>query len=137
MPARLRACGDQVRRARARYIHGRRARPAAEGRNNVEIKSEGTDPVVLAVQGEVDLATAPQLERELTTALATPGATGVRVDLSGVEFMDSAGLRVLVAALRTAEDGGRTLTLSSPHERVRRIIQITGLSEVFVLDAPA
>jgi anti-sigma B factor antagonist len=107
--------------------------PPAEGRNTVEIKSEGTDPVVVSVIGEVDLATAPLLEAELSAALATPGATGVRVDLAGVEFMDSAGLRVLVAALRTAEDSGRTLTVSAPHDRVRRIIEITGLSEVFGL----
>ncbi|MCG8917278.1 STAS domain-containing protein [Actinokineospora sp. PR83] len=103
----------------------------------MDIKSEGTDPVVVSVTGEVDLATAPQLEAELSDALATPGATGVRVDLAGVEFMDSAGLRVLVAALRTAEEGGRTLTLAAPHDRVRRIIEITGLSEVFGLAGTA
>ncbi|OLR94695.1 hypothetical protein BJP25_10270 [Actinokineospora bangkokensis] len=92
---------------------------------------------MVAVTGEVDLATAPQLEQELADALATPGATGVRVDLSGVEFMDSAGLRVLVAALKSAEDAGLTLTLAAPHERVRRIIEITGLSEVFGLAGKA
>ncbi|MGQ0841082.1 STAS domain-containing protein [Actinokineospora sp.] len=99
----------------------------------MEINSEGTDPVVMSIAGEVDLATAPRLEQALGEALATPGATGVTLDLSRVEFMDSAGLRVLVAALRQAEDTGRTLTLYEPHDRVRRIIEITGLSEVFGL----
>ncbi|WP_018684582.1 STAS domain-containing protein [Actinokineospora enzanensis] len=99
----------------------------------MEITSEGTDPVVVSVTGEVDLATAPQLEQALDAALAEPGATGVRVDLSAVEFMDSAGLRVLVAALRKAEESDRTLVLDAPHERVRRIIEITGLAEVFGL----
>ncbi|PPK67512.1 STAS domain-containing protein [Actinokineospora auranticolor] len=98
----------------------------------MEINSSGTDPVVVEVTGEVDLATAPQLEQALDDALAQPGG-GVRVDLSGVEFMDSAGLRVLVAALRKAEESGRSLVLDSPHERVRRIIEITGLAEVFGL----
>ncbi len=99
----------------------------------MEINSEGTAPAVVSVTGEVDLATAPQLEQALGAALAEPGVTGVRVDLSGVEFMDSAGLRVLVAALRKAEDAGVGLELHAPHERVRRIIEITGLSEVFGL----
>jgi anti-sigma B factor antagonist len=99
----------------------------------VEISSEGTDPVVISVTGEVDLATAPELERSLGDALTRPGATGVSVDLSKVAFMDSAGLRVLVTALRAAEDGQRTLTLHEPHQQVRRIIEIAGLGEIFGL----
>lgn len=99
----------------------------------METKSEGTDPIVVSVSGEVDLATAPELERALGEALARPEVTGVEVDLAGVEFMDSAGLRVLVAARKQAEDSGRTLRLRAPHDRVRRIIEITGLSEVFGL----
>ncbi|SDC30145.1 STAS domain-containing protein [Actinokineospora iranica] len=99
----------------------------------MEITSVGVDPVVVSVTGEVDLATAPDLERALETALSQPEATGVRVDLSGVEFMDSAGLRVLVAARRNAETAGQSLVLHAPHDRVRRIIEITGLAEVFGL----
>ncbi|WP_197523355.1 STAS domain-containing protein [Actinokineospora pegani] len=99
----------------------------------MEINTEGVDPVVVAVTGEVDLATAPQLEAKLADAVRVPGATGVRVNLAGVEFMDSAGLRVLVAARAAAEQKGLVLTLAAPHDRVRRIIQITGLSEVFGL----
>jgi anti-sigma B factor antagonist len=99
----------------------------------VEINSAGLDPVVVAVDGEVDLATSPRLAAALDEALTTAGATGVRVDLSQVEFMDSAGLRVLVAARGRAQDSGLVLTLHEPHDRVRRIIEITGLTEVFGL----
>ncbi|MDQ3403307.1 MAG: STAS domain-containing protein [Actinomycetota bacterium] len=101
----------------------------------MEINSEGTDSVVISVVGEVDLATAPRLERSLDEALGRSGVTEVKVDLSQVEFMDSAGLRVLVAALRKAKDNGQSLILHRPHDRVRRIIEITGLSDVFGLAA--
>ena len=96
----------------------------------METKTEGTDPIVITVSGEVDLATAADLERAIASALGG-SATVIEVDLSGVEFMDSAGLRVLVAARKQADDAGRELRLRSPHERVRRIIEITGLSAVF------
>lgn len=99
----------------------------------METKTEGADPIVITVSGEVDLATAADLERALSEALTGTDATTIEVDLSGVEFMDSAGLRVLVAARKQAEDAGRTLRLRSPHERVRRIIEITGLAAVFGL----
>jgi anti-sigma B factor antagonist len=96
----------------------------------VETKTEGTDPIVITVSGEVDLATAADLEGVIAEALSG-SASVIEVDLAGVEFMDSAGLRVLVAARKQADDAGRTLRLRSPHERVRRIIEITGLSAVF------
>ena len=97
----------------------------------METRTEGADPIVITVSGEVDLATAADLERALSEAMTGTEATTIEVDLAGVEFMDSAGLRVLVAARKQAEDAGRTLRLRSPHERVRRIIEITGLAAVF------
>ncbi|GGS38580.1 MULTISPECIES: STAS domain-containing protein [Actinokineospora] len=100
----------------------------------METKTEGADPIVISVSGEVDLATAADLERTLSETMAGSSAATIEVDLSQVEFMDSAGLRVLVAARKQAEDAGRTLRLRAPHERVRRIIEITGLAPVFGLD---
>ncbi|GAA4437884.1 STAS domain-containing protein [Actinokineospora soli] len=99
----------------------------------METKTEGADPIVISVSGEVDLATAADLERALADAMATSDSGAIEVDLAGVEFMDSAGLRVLVAARKQAEDAGRDFRLRSPHDRVRRIIEITGLSAVFGL----
>jgi anti-sigma B factor antagonist len=99
----------------------------------VEINSEGVDPVVISVEGEVDLATSPRLAQALDSALGADATTTIRVDLSKVEFMDSAGLRVLVAARRRAEEAGVGLVLHEPHDRVRRIIEITGLTGVFGL----
>ena len=101
----------------------------------MEIHVEGTDAVVISVAGEVDLATAPELERSLGETLGRPGVTSVRVDMSGVEFMDSAGLRVLATALGTAAENKQTFGLKDPSARVYRIIEIAGLADVFGVGA--
>ena len=85
---------------------------------------------VLLVAGEVDLATAPRLGQAIDEAM-TPGAPLI-VDLSGVEFIDSAGLRSLALAERTAaEFGGRLLIVPSP--AASRVFEITGLTSAFEL----
>jgi anti-sigma B factor antagonist len=97
----------------------------------VDIHVEGAGTVVVSVAGEVDLATAPQLEQSLGEVLEQSDTREVRVDMSAVEFMDSAGLRVLIAALGRATESNRTLTLQSPSDRVHRLIEIAGLAELF------
>jgi anti-sigma B factor antagonist len=99
----------------------------------VRINSEGNDPVVVSIAGEVDLATAPDLATALEQALATTGTAGVRVDCSEVEFMDSAGLRVLIAARGAAGERDRPFELRDPSEQVRRLMEIAGLNGVFGL----
>jgi len=79
---------------------------------------------VLAV-GDVDAHTAPQLWPALD-AMPTDGA--VAVDLSGVNFIDSSGLRVLVRAHRRQGEGGGSLTLLAASPAVARLLDITGLA---------
>ena len=87
---------------------------------------------VLVVSGEVDLAGSPRFAQALDEALA-PGAPLV-VDLSGVEFLDSAGLRALALAERTAAElGGRLLIVPSP--AASRVFEVTGLKDAFELCA--
>jgi anti-sigma B factor antagonist len=80
---------------------------------------------LIRVDGDVDLASAPALE----DALEKAGEDPVRVDLSGVTFMDSSGLRVLLAASKRAKERGHHLTLASPAGPVRRLLEITGLDK--------
>jgi anti-sigma B factor antagonist len=103
---------------------------------SVQINSEGTDPVVVSVSGEIDLATSGQLETALAEALAVPGGTGLRLDCAGVDFIDSAGLRVLIAARGKADQDGRTFTLAVASDQVRRLVEIAGLSGVLGLSGP-
>ncbi len=87
---------------------------------------------VLAVNGEVDVATAPRL-RERLIQLVNQGRHHVVVDLSGVDFLDSTGLGVLVGALKRVRthDGELALVCSEP--RVLKVFEITGLTKVFTM----
>jgi anti-sigma B factor antagonist len=90
---------------------------------------------VIAVRGEVDVATAPILRR----ALAEADARGRRdlmggpvvVDLSGVTFIDASGLSVLVGAARWARGEGRMLVLRDPSPATMRVLEITRLLDGF------
>jgi anti-anti-sigma factor len=83
---------------------------------------------VIAVRGELDLSTAPDLERPLEEALAN-GEGPILVDLSECEFIDSTGIALIVRATQRLEgDGaGRTLAVCSYNDQVRRVLDITGL----------
>jgi len=92
----------------------------------------------VAVAGEIDLYTAPRLHSELAAAVMVDGPAQVVVDMAGVDFCDSTGMNVLLAALRRARERGGDLVLAGPRPAVRKILQVTGLESVFtVLDDPA
>ena len=80
---------------------------------------------VLAVAGEVDMASSPSLRSAVATALDS-GAHELWVDLSTTTFMDSSGLHVLLDAHRIAEELHRRLTIICPPGNVRRLLDITG-----------
>ena len=103
----------------------------------VSSRSQG-DHTVVAVSGEIDLYTAPRLHSELAAAVMGEGPARVVVDMAGVDFCDSTGMNVLLAALRRARERGGDLVLAGPRPAVRKILQVTGLESVFtVLDGPA
>ena len=91
----------------------------------VETRHEG-DVAVVAATGEVDVFTAPGLDTEIT-ALLEQGTSRLVVDLSGVSFLDSTGLGVLVKGLKTARDAGGSMQLVVTSDRIRKIFDITGL----------
>jgi anti-sigma B factor antagonist len=102
----------------------------------VTVESAGTADrlPLLRVSGEVDIQTSPILEEELTKVLDR-GASSVLVDLSDVSFLDSTGLSVLVAGLKRCQGIGGALRLVSPRPNVLRVLEITGLTEAFHVDA--
>ncbi len=90
----------------------------------------------MSVDGEIDLYTVPRLRGELAKVLAV-GEVRLVVDLSGVDFCDSTGVNVLLAAHRQARDSGGQLELSAPRPAIRKILKVTGLESVFtVIDSP-
>jgi len=85
---------------------------------------------VLAVTGEVDVATAPRL-REQLIELVNDGQHRIVVDLEGVDFLDSTGLGVLVGALKRVRTCDGELALVCTESRILKVFEITGLTKVF------
>ncbi len=83
------------------------------------------------VAGEIDASTAPALDDALRT-LPTGNGTVV-VDVSDVTFIDSSGLRVLISLASRADDTGRSVILKQPSPTVTRLLEITGLTQMFGL----
>jgi anti-sigma B factor antagonist len=91
------------------------------------------DPAVVSLEGELDLAAAPQL-RECLVGLVEGGATDIVLDVARLDFIDSTGLSVLVMALnRTRAVDGSTV-LRNPSHSVMRLLEITGLLAVFGIE---
>jgi anti-sigma B factor antagonist len=84
--------------------------------------------VVIALRGELDLAGAAALEQELARLEDEP-ATTVLLDLRGVSFMDSSGLRVIAVASQRTQDLGRRLALLPGPGQVMRVFEITRMRE--------
>ncbi len=90
-----------------------------------EISARGDELWVLP-RGDLDLAAAPELEESLRLAAASDAAAIV-VDLRGLEFLDSNGLRALVQA--RLEDGGERISFVAGNDHVQSILRISGLAD--------
>jgi anti-sigma B factor antagonist len=88
--------------------------------------------VVLAVQGEVDAATAPAL-RERIVAVANAGEPNLVVDLEEVGFLDSSALTALVVGRKEAIANGGSLSLVCTKPGALKVFEITQLDQLFVI----
>jgi anti-sigma B factor antagonist len=98
----------------------------------VSVSRFGTDSFVVAAGGELDLHTSERLRDTLADVLEL-GGRRILVDLTGTSFMDSAGLGVLVGAAKALRSTGGQMVLVADDPRVTRVIEITGLEQVFRL----
>lgn len=96
----------------------------------VSAQPQGDSVVVVNVQGEVDVYTAPKLREEIHRQM-DDGATTVIVDLADVAYMDSSGLGVLIGALKRARENEGDMVVASANPRITRILDVTGLSKIF------
>jgi len=87
---------------------------------------------VLAATGEIDLSAAPRFAQELTAVVADGSGTAL-IDLSGVTFIDSSGVRELLAANRQAEAMGMRLQLVNPSAACKRVLEISGVWDEFMV----
>ena len=85
---------------------------------------------VLSVVGDLDVTSAPLVRNEVVRLL-TDESTDLVLDLTAVPFVDSFGLGVLVGALKRSRSTGRRLALVVTEPGVLRLLQLTGLDDVF------
>ena len=81
----------------------------------------------LALAGELDAHTAPQLAERLVELPSGDG--NIVLDIERIEFMDSSGLRVVIDVHQRAADAGRRLVLRHPSSTVQRLLDISGLAD--------
>ena len=79
--------------------------------------------------GEIDIATSPAIRRFLLAAVSG-GDVHLAVDMSGVTFIDAAGIGVLVAAANRAREAGGGLSLLAPSRQVRRLLGVLHLDAI-------
>jgi len=100
----------------------------------LSVRSESARHLRLA--GEVDLFTAPELAAAIDRELLSPGAD-LTLDVSGLSFIDSHGIRIIVETAQRLEGNGR-LVLIHPSDAVSRVMEVTGirrLPNLIVFDA--
>ena len=87
---------------------------------------------VVTVSGRVDSETAPQLDSALAQ-LAAGGNNKIVLDLKGVDYMSSAGLRSIVKAAQTAQKSGGELRLAAVSDSVEVVLRTVGMLQMFKL----
>ncbi len=87
----------------------------------------------LRLTGELDLACAEEL-RQIGEGAITDYVNTMRIDLSGVTFIDSTALGALISIRNKAEQHGCALILEKPDPRVTRVLEVTGLTQIFTIE---
>ena len=98
--------------------------------SSLEVVHEtGTDSATVRLMGELDISTADALERLLAELGSADGPARILIDLSGLRFMDSTGLRLLVTADLRLRDDGRQLRLIPGPDSVHRVFRLALLED--------
>jgi anti-sigma B factor antagonist len=92
----------------------------------VEAKKTGSE-LILILAGRLDTTTSPALEQEIETSI--DGITSLRLDFTNLQYVSSAGLRVLMSANKLMSEQGE-MDICGVSDEVMEIFEITGFSDV-------
>ena len=95
----------------------------------IDLKRDG-GKLTLALEGRLDTTTSPQLESELRGAL--DGVTELDFDLAGLDYISSAGLRVLLSAQKQMNKQG-SMTLRNVNDTILEIFEVTGFTDILTI----
>ena len=90
-------------------------------------KSTENNALTIALEGRLDTTTAPELEAELKAAL--PGVVSLTIDMSKLEYISSAGLRVLLSAQKIMNKQGE-MKITGVNDVIMEIFEVTGFSDI-------
>ncbi|MBR6005377.1 MAG: STAS domain-containing protein [Clostridia bacterium] len=94
-------------------------------------KNKNGTSVIYAVSGRLDTTSAPELEKIIRTELE--GITELTFDLSGLDYISSAGLRILLTAQKTMNAQG-SMKVIGVNEIVAEIFDVTGFSDILTIE---
>jgi anti-sigma B factor antagonist len=101
---------------------------------SVSTGSDGTLDVTL--RGEIDYTNAGAVAEAVRTAVVQARPAAVRIDMTGVTFLDSSGIAVLVKGMKAAREAGADYRVAAPRPKVYDQMQMTGLTDLFPVEAP-
>ena len=94
-------------------------------------KTQADKDLVIALEGRLDTTTAPQLDEELKTAL--DGVEKLEFDFSKLEYISSAGLRVLLSAQKVMNKQG-SMVIKNVGEEINEIFEVTGFVDILTIE---
>lgn len=95
-------------------------------------KNMQDEKLTLTVSGRLDTTTAPDLEAVMTDSL--DGVADLTLDLSGLEYISSAGLRVLLAMQKTMNANQGKMRVTGANEVVMEVFEVTGFSDILTIE---
>lgn len=98
----------------------------------MRVSTPAPDRVILHVSGEVDTVTAPELDAELNRHLDSPTRSLV-LELTGLSFLASSGLAVLIKAAQLAQERGIAFRLVADNRSVIRLLEVTNTAGMFTI----
>ena len=94
-------------------------------------KNQTGSKLTLAVEGRLDTTTAPELEKTLTGSLE--GITELEFDFTNLDYISSAGLRVLLAAQKSMKKQGE-MKVTHVNEMVMEVFEVTGFTDILTIE---
>ena len=95
------------------------------------LKTQDGNKLTVALEGRLDTTTAPELEKELKGSL--DGVNELTLDFAELEYISSAGLRVLLSAQKIMNSQG-SMKLKNVNEIIMEILEVTGFSEILTVE---
>ena len=94
-------------------------------------KEQNGQELSIALEGRLDTTTSPELEAELKGSL--DGITGLTIDLAALDYISSAGLRVLLSAQKTMNKQG-SMVVKNVSEEIMEVFEVTGFSDILTIE---